>query len=49
MCGCSMVSGHRDEIENFAFDQGPESLPYYMCTTLLGVCQPHDLYDHGEL
>ena len=44
-----MIVEHHDAIEEFVFDRGPDNLPYFMCTSLLSVCPPHDLYDHGEL
>lgn len=45
-----LLPRHRDDLENFIFDNGQSKLAAYLCDTMAGSCAAHELSDYsGEL
>jgi len=47
---CRLLPRHRDDLENYIFDNGQAKLPAYLCDTMAGSCAAHKFTDFsGEL
>lgn len=45
----TILANHRDTISNHLLDEGWRSVRSMLCVDVTQACQPHALYDSGEL